>query len=364
MRPSSHPFQVRNPLFIAGFLLLGALSGTSAAHAQGPADRYLVQPGDTLSGIAERFGADVSAIAVLNGLIDPDSLLSETYLLLPRSQPASAVEAPSSTSTAATTYEVAPGDTVSGLALRFGLSAEEIVAANRLESADQIVAGDQLRIEPAANTPKPPKAIVAEAPAPQPALAVAAKSAVADAALQANVRVPERAAEIAPKPAAAPVGPPASARVPDQIAAIAPQPMIAGGPSMQAAAARSPGPVQGRIVSVAAQYVGFPYVFGGDSPSGFDCSGFIQFVLSAAGSPFPRDLQAQYGSGAHPSRVELAPGDLVFFQDTYMDGLSHNGIYVGGGRFVHAVDEEKGVAVSNLNDTYWMDRWFGATRIA
>jgi cell wall-associated NlpC family hydrolase len=111
------------------------------------------------------------------------------------------------------------------------------------------------------------------------------------------------------------------------------------------------------------EYLGRPYVFGGSSPAGFDCSGFVYYVLNAVGSPISRDIWDQYRAGSHPGRVELAPGDLVFFKDTYVDGLSHNGIYVGGGRFVHAVDERNGVAVSNIDDAYWKDRWFGATRV-
>jgi cell wall-associated NlpC family hydrolase len=107
---------------------------------------------------------------------------------------------------------------------------------------------------------------------------------------------------------------------------------------------------------------GAPYSFGGVSPDGFDCSGFTYFVFNRAGIPMSRDMTAQYHSGVHPSRDHLVPGDLVFFRDTYMPGLSHSGIYTGNGEFIHANNEDSGVTVSRLNSAYWDSRWYGAAR--
>ena len=116
-------------------------------------------------------------------------------------------------------------------------------------------------------------------------------------------------------------------------------------------------------MSLAMGLRGAPYAAAGATPAGFDCSGFVYYVFTNAGFPIPRTIWEQFDAGPHPARADLRPGDLVFFENTYMDGLSHVGIYLGDGRFIHAVDEEKGVVVSSLRDEYWVPRWFGATRI-
>jgi cell wall-associated NlpC family hydrolase len=116
------------------------------------------------------------------------------------------------------------------------------------------------------------------------------------------------------------------------------------------------------IVGIAYQYLGYRYRYGGSSPSGFDCSGFTHYVYQRAGISIGRSAAAQYYSGAHVSRANLRPGDLVFFANTYQRGISHAGIYVGGGKFINAANESTGVTVSSLNSGYWSSHYYGATR--
>src|SRR5207244_7967951 len=83
------------------------------------------------------------------------------------------------------------------------------------------------------------------------------------------------------------------------------------------------------IVTIAMRYIGARYRFGGMSPSGFDCSGFVCYVVNKAGRGISRDMYSQIGSGARVSSNDLQPGDLLFFSNTYKRGLSHAGIYIG-----------------------------------
>lgn len=116
------------------------------------------------------------------------------------------------------------------------------------------------------------------------------------------------------------------------------------------------------IVSNALKYVGYPYRFGGASPSGFDCSGFIYYALKQSGVPVGRDMYSQLNSGPRVGSKELRPGDLVFFANTYKRGLSHAGIYIGNGKFVHAENEGTDVSVSSLWSSYYASRYYAAVR--
>jgi uncharacterized protein YraI len=119
------------------------------------------------------------------------------------------------------------------------------------------------------------------------------------------------------------------------------------------------------IVNEALRYVGLPYVWGGTTPAGFDCSGFTWYVLNniLGSGAVSRSLDVQAVSGYYVSQAELIPGDLVFFQNTYTWGLSHVGIYIGGGQFVHAGSERTGVLINDLQDSYWGPRYYSARRL-
>jgi cell wall-associated NlpC family hydrolase len=125
------------------------------------------------------------------------------------------------------------------------------------------------------------------------------------------------------------------------------------------AVAATPAPVAryGGVVGIAMQYLGTPYVYGGASPSGFDCSGFIMYVFSQVGVSLPHNAAAQYGVGTPVDRSQLQPGDLVFF-----NGLGHAGIYVGGGSFIHAPHTGDVVKISPMSGWY-ASTYVGARRL-
>ncbi len=109
----------------------------------------------------------------------------------------------------------------------------------------------------------------------------------------------------------------------------------------------APPSIHGGVVGIAMRYLGVPYVWGGASPSGFDCSGFVMYVFAQIGVGLPHSSYAQYGMGAPVSMSQLQPGDLVFFA-----GASHVGIYIGGGQFIHAPHTGDHVKISSLSGWY------------
>jgi cell wall-associated NlpC family hydrolase len=129
------------------------------------------------------------------------------------------------------------------------------------------------------------------------------------------------------------------------------------GGSAPAPVGPAPPPTHSSVVSIAMHYLGTPYVWGGASPSGFDCSGLVMYVFAQVGVSLPHSSYAQYGMGSPVSRDQLQPGDLVFF-----DGLGHVGIYVGGGSFIHAPHTGDVVRISSLSGWY-ASTYVGARRI-
>lgn len=117
----------------------------------------------------------------------------------------------------------------------------------------------------------------------------------------------------------------------------------------------------GSIVDRALSFVGTKYVYGGSSTSGFDCSGFTKYIYAGSGISIPRSSYSQFSSGSKVSKDNLQPGDLVFFS-TYAAGASHVGIYIGGGRFVHASNPSSGVKIDGINDSFYGPRYLGARR--
>ena len=114
----------------------------------------------------------------------------------------------------------------------------------------------------------------------------------------------------------------------------------------------------GNVVSIAMSYIGVPYVWGGASPSGFDCSGLVMYSFAQLGISLPHSSYAQFGYGTPVSYDQLQPGDLVFF-----DGLGHVGIYIGGGEFVDAPHTGAYVRVDSMTSSWAVSNFSGARRI-
>ena len=119
-----------------------------------------------------------------------------------------------------------------------------------------------------------------------------------------------------------------------------------------------------QIVAEAKKYLGVRYVYGGASPSGFDCSGFVYYVLKQFGySPY-RTPADQIKMGTSVSKANLQPGDIVFFAGTAGTGITHVGIYAGNGQFIHSPNSRSTVSYADLTSGYWANHYYGARRVA
>ncbi len=206
-------------------------------------------------------------------------------------------------------YDVQSGDTLSSIAEQFDVGVEAITAVrdNQLTSADTLSAGQTLFIPGGTVTePTPTATATPEPPRPTPT----------------------------PAPVATPK--------PDET------------PSADGA----------KVVATARAEIGTPYVSGGASPSGFDCSGLVYWVFSQLGYNIPRSAADQYAWTTPIDRSDLEPGDLVFFTNTYSsdEWITHVGIYTGGGMVVMAVDNGDVVREVSLSESYWDAHYAAAGR--
>ncbi|WP_425060796.1 hypothetical protein SCACP_15460 [Sporomusa carbonis] len=117
-----------------------------------------------------------------------------------------------------------------------------------------------------------------------------------------------------------------------------------------------------QIAGLAQEYLGVPYVWGGSSAAGFDCSGFTYYVYSRQGIFLPRVADDQYNFGRRIPLADIQPGDLVFYS-TYAPGPSHVGIYVGNGQFIHASSGAGQVTLTAMSKPYYQARFLGAFRV-
>jgi peptidoglycan DL-endopeptidase CwlO len=149
----------------------------------------------------------------------------------------------------------------------------------------------------------------------------------------------------------------AAAKTQQSAPAPAPAPAPSSSSGGSSGSSAPPPATHSSVVSIALQYLGVPYVWGGASPSGFDCSGLTMYAYAKVGVYLPHNAAMQYGMGTPVSRSQLAPGDLVFFS-----GLSHVGMYIGGGRFVHAPHTGDVVKISSLSEYWYAATYVGARR--
>ncbi|WP_171050998.1 LysM peptidoglycan-binding domain-containing protein [Bacillus sp. BHET2] len=290
-----------------------ALLSTMAANSTEAAS-YRVQSGDSLSVIAYKYDTSVSNLKSWNNLSSNTIYVNQVL----------EVSAPSS----AKTYTVQSGDYLSKIGAKFDVYVAELRDWNNLTS-DVIHPGQTLIVSSGGTTTPPPSG--------SSTYTVQSGDTLSHIAVRYDVNVSDIKAWNGLSSNTIYVGQKLSIKG------------SSGGSETPSSS----------VVDIAKKYVGTPYAWGGTSPSGFDCSGFIYYVFNQAGQSIARtNTEGYYSKSSLVSSPKA--GDLVFFENTYKAGISHMGIYVGNGEFIHASDS--GVTISKLSNTYWNPKFVGYKR--
>lgn len=323
---------------------------------------YRVRPGDTLWSLARRFGTTPDRLAVLNGISTNATLRIGRPLRVPvasGSSPVAARAAAPARRPATAVYHVQAGETLWRISRRFKTTPEHLAALNRIPAAAILRIGQPLRV-PVITAPVRPVAA-----APAPAVQSPPSAAATDPAGPASASPDQDPAVVqellAPEPAAQP---PASGAPAAQTAPVPP----AANPSMVSPQRPRITPLPSRgaqwmtaVVGLSKRHLGAPYRWGGRSPNGFDCSGFLNYIFEQTGIDLPRTTFAMFTAGTPVPNDQLQAGDVLFFQ-TVSAGPSHAGVYLGDGRFIHVSSGQSRVTISAMADPYYTARYLGARR--
>jgi LysM repeat protein len=319
------------------------ISATNAGVQPSQSTTYIVVKGDALIKIANRTNVTVNELKIWNNLTNTIIYVGQSLKI---SAPTPAATVPTLTpvpiSTAPVTqpatgeYTIVSGDSLSKIGVQFKMTVQELKTLNNLTS-DMIYVGRTLKVSgsstvqpPVAPTPIP----VVQQPAPTPVSEYRVKSGdtLGNIAGQYNVTVQALKTLNNLTSDMIYVG---------QVLKVSGQVVTTPAPQIDFAT---------KTVAAAKSLLGIPYVWGGSTPAGFDCSGFIYYVANQAGMKIGRtNADGYYNRTFYVDQPKA--GDLVFFENTYKKGISHVGIYLGDNQFIHANDG--GVMISNVTSPYY-----------
>jgi LysM repeat protein len=332
------------------------------------ASTYTVQKGDSLSLIAKKHNTTVAELKKLNKLTS-DTIYANQYLKV--SAPVTAPAAPKVVKPAVPavskplTYKVVKGDNLSKIASMHKISLADLTAWNKLKSRT-IYPGQVLIVsKPAAaqNSKQPPAPAKAPA-APKPDKKDSGSPSSGVTAAEYTVKSGDSLSKIALQTGVTVETLKALNNLKSDLIYVGQKLILSKGevkpelpgPSTELPVVTTPEPGKDQSVElnagkIAKELLGVPYKWAGNTPEGFDCSGFIYYVYNQSGKTINRYSSADYFNRAYYVN-EPQPGDLVFFANTYIQGISHMGIYIGNNEFIHA-SEGGGVIISNLNSPYY-----------
>jgi cell wall-associated NlpC family hydrolase len=327
-------------------------SSSSVPTTKTDASSYVIQKGDTLSTIGARYNLSVSELKSMNQLTSNKIIAEKILKLRSERTNASAINGSAASNSE---VEAPAAPTESQIAPAASQQSENQMAPAASKSTENQTA-------PVASQPTENKtAPVASQPTENQTAPVASQPTENKTAPVASQPAEEQAAPVASQPTENKTAPVASQPVEKEIAPVTSQPAVQPAAPTASPAAEKPAAIAASnvqaIIAEAKKYMGTPYRWGGNTPSGFDCSGFVKYVFDKFGVSLPRTTSEQWGATTPVNSPSI--GDLVFFE-TYQPGPSHVGIYLGNNQFISATDS--GVKISNMTSSYWGPRYLGARK--
>ncbi|MFC7320249.1 C40 family peptidase [Halobacillus campisalis] len=290
-------------------------SSNNSSSSSSKSSTYKIKSGDTLSKIASKHGVSVSNLMDWNNLKSSLIITGKTLKINGSSSSSSSSSSKSSSSSnssssksSASTYTVKSGDTLSKIGSKYGVSVSNLQSWNGI-SGHLIYVGQKLDLKKSSSSSSS-----------------SSKSSSSNSSSSKSSN-------------------------------------SSSSSKKESVKGTSTSSNNSNLVSEAKDHIGTPYKWGGTSTSGFDCSGYLQYVFAETGTDLPRTVASMYADSRMDSvsRSNLQKGDLVFFE-TYKPGASHAGIYVGDNKFIHA-GSSRGVEISSLSNSYWNPRYIGAKRM-
>ncbi|MBS4206770.1 peptidoglycan endopeptidase [Bacillus sp. FJAT-50079] len=349
--------------------LVGAASAVIIATSfagVASASTHEVQSGDSLWKIATKYQTSVAQLKSLNNL-SSDLIYPKQVLFVNQSttenkpDPAPVQNSQQSATPAANTYTVVSGDNLSKIASKHKVTVAQLYEWNGLKS-DLIHPGLVLKVS-AGNATAAPNPPVANAPA-----APTAPTQNNEATSTYKVVAGDTLSRIAQKYGTTVANLKSWNNLSSDLILIGQTLKVNGNTNVTAPTVTAPKPEAAKpeapvisqdvasVIQIAKNAVGTPYAWGGSTLSGFDCSGFIYYVFNTAGQKVSRlSSEGYYSRSYYVNKPEI--GDLVFFANTYKSGISHMGIYVGDGQFIHAGSD--GVEIASLSNSYWKSKFDG-----
>ena len=350
-------FSVMATTALATMIAVGDAEASTKTHD--------VKPGDSLWKIATKYNSSVSELKKLNNL-SSDLIFPKQKIVVSGSTAGKVTSGTTSTpaKTSTSTYTVKRGDTLGAIASRHKTSVSNLAGLNGIKNVNVLRVGQVLKVNGTATAaPSKPNASV-KPPAPaktnnnsaQKTHTVVSGDTLSRISKNNGMSVNSLMTMNGLNSHIIHIGTKLKL---DGAAVSKPSTGQTSTPKAPAASNSGIG-AYGTVVSKALAQKGVKYVWGGQSPSGFDCSGFIHYIYNQSGVSMSRtNVVGYYSRSAHISNP--VPGDLVFFDNTYQKGLSHMGIYLGNGNFVHA--GSNGITVANVNDSYWKTKFNSYKRL-